>query len=46
MTVVERDEVLTTLADTPHAGVEIPGTGGARKLRVVGRGKGKSAGTE
>jgi hypothetical protein len=44
MTVVERDEVLTTLADTPDAGVEIPGIGGARKLRVVGRGKGKSGG--
>ncbi len=32
------------LAANPRAGDEIPGTGGARKLRVAGRGKGKSGG--
>jgi hypothetical protein len=32
------------LAESPSAGVEVPGTGGARKIRVAGRGKGKSGG--
>ena len=32
------------LAANPTAGVLMPGTGGARKLRVAGRGKGKSGG--
>jgi hypothetical protein len=32
------------LADHPEAGDEIGGTGGARKVRVAGRGKGKSGG--
>jgi hypothetical protein len=33
-----------TLADNPTAGVVIPGTGGARKVRFPGKGKGKSGG--
>jgi len=32
------------LAQNPMAGDEIAGTGGCRKLRVAGRGKGKSGG--
>ena len=32
------------IATNPRIGVEISGTGGARKLRVAGRGKGKSGG--
>jgi hypothetical protein len=44
MTVAEREAVVMLLSTTPNAGVEIPGTGGARKLRVAGRGKGKSGG--
>ena len=32
------------LSDHPTAGVVIPGTGGARKVRFAGRGKGKSGG--
>ncbi len=40
----ERCEILTYLAMNPEAGNEIAGTGGARKLRFPGRGKGKSGG--
>jgi|SRR5215472_9319477 hypothetical protein len=44
MTETERGTVIMMLAATPDAGVEIPGTGGARKVRVAGRRKGKSGG--
>ena len=44
MTESERLEILTFLARNPEAGDVIPGTGGARKLRFVGRNKGKSGG--
>lgn len=40
----EVDNLVVFLAEHPTAGVEIPGTGGCRKLRVAGRGKGKSGG--
>jgi hypothetical protein len=40
----ERDAVIMMLANNPKAGVEIPGAGGARKVRIAGRGKGKSGG--
>ncbi len=40
----ERDEVVEMIASHPEAGDEIGGTGGARKVRVAGRGKGKSGG--
>lgn len=40
----ERFEILTYLAMNPDAGDVIAGTGGARKLRCAGRGKGKSGG--
>jgi hypothetical protein len=40
----ERDEIVSFLAHRPDAGDLMPGTGGARKLRFAGRGKGKSGG--
>jgi hypothetical protein len=40
----ERDEIIAMIARDPMVGDVIPGTGGARKLRVAGRGKGKSGG--
>jgi transposase len=40
----ERSEIITYLAANRLAGVLIAGTGGARKARFVGRGKGKSGG--
>lgn len=40
----ERNDIINALAATPTAGVVIKGTGGARKVRFAGRGKGKSDG--
>jgi hypothetical protein len=40
----EIDKLVSYLAGNPTAGDEISGTGGCRKLRVAGRGKGKSGG--
>jgi hypothetical protein len=40
----EVDDLIVFLAAVPDAGDEIAGTGGCRKLRVAGRGKGKSGG--
>jgi len=40
----ERENIARLIAEHPDAGDKIPGTGGARKLRVAGRGKGKSGG--
>jgi hypothetical protein len=37
-------QIITLLAKRPDAGVLIPGTGGARKVRFAGRGRGKSGG--
>jgi hypothetical protein len=37
-------ELVDYLATSPDAGDEIVGTGGCRKIRVAGRGKGKSGG--
>ena len=44
ITDAERRMTVETLAANPAAGDEIPGTGGARKLRFAGRGKGKGGG--
>jgi len=44
LTEAERMKIVTRLASDPEAGEPIPGTGGARKLRFAGRGKGKSGG--
>ena len=40
----EVEDLVTYLAANPMAGAEMPGTGGCRKLRLAGRGKGKSRG--
>lgn len=39
-----RKEIVEFIAKKPFAGVEISGTGGARKLRFSNKGKGKSGG--
>jgi hypothetical protein len=44
MTEDERTEIVSLLASNPMAGRLIVGSGGCRKLRVAGRGKGKSGG--
>ncbi len=44
LTEAEREAVVSIVARNPLAGDEIAGTGGVRKLRVAGRGKGKSGG--
>jgi hypothetical protein len=44
LTEEERAAVVWYLAMHPNAGDEIRGTGGARKIRFAGRGKGKSGG--
>lgn len=44
LTAKERARIVVKLSADPAAGVDIPGTGGARKLRFAGRGKGKSGG--
>ena len=40
----ERAEMVDFIAANPLAGDEISGTGGARKVRFAGKGKGKSGG--
>jgi hypothetical protein len=40
----ERLEIVAAIAADPHQGDMMPGTGGARKRRFPGRGKGKSGG--
>ena len=40
----ERLDLIASIAFHPHAGDEIPGTGGVRKLRVSAKGKGKRGG--
>ncbi len=44
MTDADRERALRTYAATPDLGEEIVGSGGVRKGRVAGRGKGKSGG--
>lgn len=40
----ERNNIVDTIAAFPEIGDEISGTGGMRKVRIAGRGKGKSGG--
>jgi len=40
----EISDIVVTISSHPMSGDVIPGTGGARKLRIAGRGKGKSGG--
>jgi hypothetical protein len=44
MTEAEIDSLVTFISENPDAGDVIQGTGGCRKIRVAGRGKGKSGG--
>jgi hypothetical protein len=44
MSETEVAQLIDYLAANPDAGDEIRGTGGCRKVRVAGRGKGKSGG--
>ena len=44
LTEAEREVIVDFLASHPRAGDEMRGTGGARKIRFPGRGKGKSGG--
>ncbi len=44
MTADERDEFIDYLSKHPDAGDEITGTGGIRKIRWSGKGKGKRGG--
>lgn len=44
MTEEEVADIVAYLARNPQAGEEWPGTGGCRKVRISGRGKGKSGG--
>ena len=44
LTEAERDSIVSWIASNPEAGDLIAGTGGARKVRFAGRGKGKSGG--
>ena len=41
MSAEEVATLIDHIAVNPMAGIEIPGTGGCRKLRIAGRGKGK-----
>jgi hypothetical protein len=44
LTEAEWAEVVSVIASNPQAGELIVGSGGARKVRFAGRGKGKSGG--
>jgi hypothetical protein len=44
MSEVEHESIVRRIAADPMRGDIIPGTGGARKVRFAGRGKGKSGG--
>jgi len=44
LTEAQRTEIVVFLARNPEAFAVIPGTGGLRKLRWVGKSKGKSGG--
>jgi len=40
----ETEKIVLTIAQNPKAGAVIPDSGGARKIRFAGKGKGKSGG--
>ena len=44
MTVAERSDAIAQIAADPTSGDMVVGSGGVRKVRVAGRGKGKSGG--
>lgn len=44
MTAVEMEDAVNTVSNDPSAGDLIVGSGGCRKVRIAGRGKGKAGG--
>jgi hypothetical protein len=44
VTGAEREGMVSIIASNPMSGDEIPGSGGYRKVRFAGKGKGKSGG--
>lgn len=44
MSEAERERIVATVSADPAGGDEVVGSGGVRKVRVAGRGKGKSGG--
>jgi hypothetical protein len=44
MSEAEREAIVSAVSHNPSAGDVMQGTGGARKVRFAGRGKGKSGG--
>ena len=44
MNTLDRERVADTYAEQPEYGEEVQGSGGVRKGRIAGRGKGKSGG--
>jgi hypothetical protein len=44
VTAEEREAIVTLFASSPDIGDLMPGSGGARKVRIAGRGKGKRGG--
>ncbi|MCP4372202.1 MAG: type II toxin-antitoxin system RelE/ParE family toxin, partial [Deltaproteobacteria bacterium] len=40
----ERENIVDLISSNPEAGSEISGTSGMRKVRIAGKGKGKSGG--
>lgn len=44
LTEEQRADIFTEVAKNPKMGVPMPGTGGARKARIAGRGQGKRGG--
>jgi hypothetical protein len=44
MSDAQRDAIVVAISKAPHLGDLMQGTGGARKVRFAGRGKGKSGG--
>ncbi len=44
ITDAEREAIVAVFAENPAAGTVMVGTGGARKVRIAGRGHGKSGG--
>lgn len=44
VTEAEHERIVSAVSASPDAGVEVVGSGGVRKVRIAGRGKGKSGG--
>lgn len=44
VTDAERERIVAAVSADPEGGVDVVGSGGVRKVRIAGRGKGKSGG--